>query len=262
MMKTPKGKTPVLTFCVKCSKEQFKAAAQPPVEDVPIPSNASTESQPSRSSTPPTEVSAAPSSPTFELPPETETTRRRREQSDRASAELGKKLLQGWAMLGDECPNNECYGIPLVRPPKLGGQVNPRKICVICGSTYETEKDWAGSEILVPFDPKSDLSQQQPSSKLANRIPIAGAPLTVEQNPLVLHTASSSKQSIPTQLITNNLDDTTKALQHSLVALSTQITSLSSQSHIDATAIGSTADAISKVSQALIQVRLLQRSEV
>ena len=91
-------------------------------------SNSSSESYVSRTSTPPTEISEAQSSPTFAPPPETAETRRRREQSDRASSEIGKKLLKGWAMLGEECPNETCYGIPLVRPPKSGTEKDPRKV--------------------------------------------------------------------------------------------------------------------------------------
>ena len=91
-------------------------------------SNTSSESYTSRTSTPPTEISEAQSSPTFAPPPETAETRRRREQSDRASSEIGKKLLKGWAMLGEECPNETCYGVPLVRPPKSGIDKDPRKV--------------------------------------------------------------------------------------------------------------------------------------
>ena len=29
-------------------------------------------------------------------------------------------------MLADECPNERCYGVPLVRPPLVGGR-DPRK---------------------------------------------------------------------------------------------------------------------------------------
>lgn len=36
-------------------------------------------------------------------------------------------MLKGWAMLADECPGSDCYGIPLVRPPKAGGSIDPRK---------------------------------------------------------------------------------------------------------------------------------------
>lgn len=59
--------------------------------------------------------------------------RRRREQSDQASTEIGKRLLKGWAMLGEECPSPRCYGVPLVRPPKTNGDKDPRKvyICII-----------------------------------------------------------------------------------------------------------------------------------
>jgi hypothetical protein len=81
----------------------------------------------SRPSTPLTELSDAPSSPTFAPPVDTEEITRRRQQSDLASTEIGKRLLKGWAMLADECPNSQCYGIPLVRPPKAGGEKDPRK---------------------------------------------------------------------------------------------------------------------------------------
>ena len=49
----------------------------------------------------------------------------RRAQSDLASAEIGRRLLQGWAMLADECPNDTCYGVPLLRPPKRLSDGNP-----------------------------------------------------------------------------------------------------------------------------------------
>lgn len=81
----------------------------------------------SRTSTPPTEFSNAPSSPTFAPIMDPTEVLRRRQQSDTASAEIGKRMLKGWAMLADECPGPDCYGIPLVRPPKAGGSIDPRK---------------------------------------------------------------------------------------------------------------------------------------
>jgi hypothetical protein len=121
----------------------------------------------SRPSTPPTEISSTLSSPTFAPPVDTEETIRRRQQSDQASAEIGKRLLKGWAMLGEECPNIRCYGIPLVRPPKTGEDKDPRKVsnslqflihataiylvqeCVICGTVYVTDVS-EGWQRLVP----------------------------------------------------------------------------------------------------------------
>lgn len=82
----------------------------------------------SRYSTPPTEDADVPGSPTFAIPAETEDSIRRRQQSDLASAEIGRRLLRGWAMLGEECPRSTCYGIPLVRPPKTGQEKDPRKV--------------------------------------------------------------------------------------------------------------------------------------
>lgn len=89
----------------------------------------------SRSSTPPTDISSALSSPTFAPPIDTAETLRRRQQSDAASSEIGKRLLKGWAMLADECPNPRCYGVPLVRPPLAGGGKDPRKVSSLSHST-------------------------------------------------------------------------------------------------------------------------------
>ena len=100
--------------------------------------------------------------------PDTEEIRRRREQSDRASREIGIRLLQGWAMLANECPGPACYGVPLVRPPKAGSDKDPRKVrlaqynwlsmsyheqeCVICGTSYISEVDPRGHQRLTPFN--------------------------------------------------------------------------------------------------------------
>lgn len=92
-------------------------------------STVSSTSHGSRPSTPPTDFSSTLSSPTFAPPVETEDMVRRRQQSDQASTEIGKRLLKGWAMLGEECPNTRCFGVPLVSPPKTGIDKNPRKVC-------------------------------------------------------------------------------------------------------------------------------------
>jgi hypothetical protein len=92
-----------------------------PIADTPSVSSASSvlQSKRSRASTPLTDISSShPHDEEFVLPPPTEEMLARRAQSDYASAEIGKKLLQGWAMLADECPNSTCYGVPLLRPPR------------------------------------------------------------------------------------------------------------------------------------------------
>jgi hypothetical protein len=59
------------------------------------------------------------------------------------------------------------------------------------------------------------------------------------------------------------LDDTSRALQTSLRALSGRLTSSSSNlKALDPISIGATADAIGKVAQALVRIRQLQSSEI
>jgi uncharacterized Zn finger protein (UPF0148 family) len=120
---------------------------------------------------------------------------RRRQQSDQASSEIGKRLLKGWAMLAEECPGLRCYGVPLVRPPKPGGGKDPRKVsqtiavfqgavgltfgmkvCVICGTTYVTELDATGWERLVVLDPTAQSSDEASASSSSRTIPTSTAP--------------------------------------------------------------------------------------
>ncbi|KAJ7276288.1 hypothetical protein B0H12DRAFT_1084556 [Mycena haematopus] len=153
LMRSPAARSPVVHFCASC--DGGPDSIRPSVPDA---SATSSSSYFSRSSTPPTEVSSTLSSPVFAPPPETEESRRRRQQSDEASAAIGQRLLKGWAMLADECPNERCFGVPLVRPPNAGGEKDPRKECVICKTIYITEVDWAGRERLVSENPSMDMT--------------------------------------------------------------------------------------------------------
>ncbi|KAF9482476.1 hypothetical protein BDN70DRAFT_829175 [Pholiota conissans] len=279
LLRSPRGKTPITTLCVKCDAKNAQAIHLPQEgSQLPAaPSNTSTESIHSPSSTPPTEFSAIPDSPVFVPLEESEQSRRRREQSDQASSEIGSRLLKGWAMLGDECLNETCYGVPLVRPPKSGPEKDPRKECVICGNVYITETDWAGRESLVPFESKINeqiintesqaggslfphiSSPVHKFSKGKQKAPVevAELPSALASRPIrpasLLRTESTS--SIP------GLDETSRVLQNSLQVLSTRLSSMSSPT-FDPTSIGATADAIGKVAQALTRVRQLQRDQL
>ncbi|KAF8192511.1 hypothetical protein BJ912DRAFT_263433 [Pholiota molesta] len=290
LLRSPRGKTPITTLCVKCDDGNTPAPAQ----ELPAASSiTSTDSIHSPLSTPPTEFSDAPGSPVFIPLEESEQSRRRREQSDQASSEIGSRLLKGWAMLGDECPNETCYGVPLVRPPKSGPEKDPRKECVICENVYVTETDWAGREKLVPLESKSNglstsvesqagSSLSEPTPPIATTLPFSspfGRNLAeekpqaakgkqkafVEAPPLTLASRPIESTSIlpmePSSSSIMVLDETSQALQTSLRALSGRLSALTSQA-LDPISVGATADAISKVAQALAHVRQLQRGQL
>lgn len=132
-MRSPNGQTPVIHFCVSCDGDPSQAPAQPSVQrrssQISNVTTASTHLSASRTSTPPTDIPSDIDSPPLHPIIDTDAILRRRQQSDRASTEIGNRLLKGWAMLADECSNPECYGVPLVRPPKPGGGKDPRKVC-------------------------------------------------------------------------------------------------------------------------------------
>jgi hypothetical protein len=131
-MRSPSGQTPVVHFCVSCDGDPSQGPAQLSAQRRPSQissaTTASTHRTASRASTPPTDIPSDIDSPLLPPVPDPDAVLRRRQQSDRASAEIGSRLLKGWAILADECPSAECYGIPLVRPPKPGGGRDPRKV--------------------------------------------------------------------------------------------------------------------------------------
>jgi len=289
-MRSPNGRTPVVELCVNCDSGNDSSNVAPnrvanrrSVASLSSDPNSSLSLTMSGRSTPPTEVSSTLSSPTFAIPVDTEEILRRRQQSDRASTEIGSRLLKGWAMLADECPSDTCFGVPLVRPPKLGGGKDPRKECVICGTAYVDEKDVNGWYRLARLSDVPGPSSESPaavhisaSDRSKGKGIVSSGIHTLPSNPINLpkHVsnitsgtpASGSLQPeplVPSESSTNAaLEASVNALEASLHALSRRLTSLTGeQLVVDPASISQTADAITKVSAALIQVKQLQWSE-
>ncbi|KZT74449.1 hypothetical protein DAEQUDRAFT_748370 [Daedalea quercina L-15889] len=291
LMRSPSG--PTVYFCANCDAVPPTAAASssrsgldgsrltPPTHAYSVlldeKSSVSSASSmtPSRTSTPPTEVSQAPSSPTFAPPVDMGEVMRRRQQSDTASAEIGRRMLKGWAMLADECPNSECYGIPLVRPPKPGGEKDPRKECVICGAVYVDEDGAFGSH-LVPLQPSPPPNVGAERSTLLPPPPLAPAPQPIPAPRLEMPPSTSTVQldkgkstqrqatlaplaSVPSALGSYSaVQESIRSLEFALHALSERVKLLSSSAVLEPTLIAQTADAMAKVAQALVQVRRLE----
>lgn len=86
-------------------------------------------------------------------------------------------------MLAEECPNSTCYGVPLVRPPKLGDK-NPRKVravsrkrsslmfvvplqeCVVCGNIYVYGEEATAALDLPSYAQTSNMSQAASAPKM------------------------------------------------------------------------------------------------
>ncbi|KAH7887821.1 hypothetical protein F5I97DRAFT_1863074 [Phlebopus sp. FC_14] len=281
LLRSPKGQMPVVYHCASCDgppRAQDADAAQSQSS-----STTSSMTHASRPSTPPTEFSSTLSSPTFAPPVETEEMIQRRQQSDQASTEIGKRLLKGWAMLGEECPNSRCYGIPLVRPPKSGSDKDPRKECVICGTVYITEGDDEGWQRLVPISSIASRSDRvitagtgqagisdnggligrhsPPPFQLPTLDPL---PLTPKLSADISHHATAESRN--SQLVTTmpvstaTQDAPMRALELALGTLSEKLTmSCANPAIVDPSSIAMTADAISKVAQALAHVKHLQQ---
>ncbi len=137
LMKSPRNTHPIVIKCASCASVVQDGGSRPSssVLDPPTPAgpdlvhrtpSVSAQSRGSdtfsatKFSTPPTEQLSMPSSPFSDVHPILDTAEilARRAQSDQASSEIGRRMLLGWAMLADECPNPTCYGVPLVRAPR------------------------------------------------------------------------------------------------------------------------------------------------
>ncbi|KAI9063358.1 hypothetical protein FKP32DRAFT_1719435 [Trametes sanguinea] len=300
MMRSPSAATVVTEFCVNCDSAPdsvgaagtarlqtmppMAASAISPAPDASSVSTVSYSTRISRTSTPPTDVSEAPDSPPLVPIMDTAELLRRRQQSDTASAEIGKRMLKGWAMLGDECPNPNCYGIPLVRPPKTQATIDPRKECVICGIVYVDEKDAFGQDRLVPMQaaisPAETYRQPVPTAAGPSNVPPASLDKGKGRARHDTRTSADERwyghlqtrpESYPNPEPTvppasssstaSALEISARSLERSLLALSARLDSLSSGPIADPTPIGVTADTIAKVSQALTQVKQLLWSE-
>jgi len=280
LMRSPSP--PATYFCANCdaagpSTNLARSGSSVGPTDPRAPVNAnssshSTSSHPSRSSTPPTDVSGAPSSPAL-APIDTEVIIRRRQQSDRASAEIGKRMLQGWAMLADECPSPTCYGIPLVRPPKRGSEKDPRKECVICGTVYIDQKDSYGRNHLVALRLDTAPEASVPQSTSFPRQDAVDHPVhdvskaarnvsSLEITPQHQVSERTSGGPIVGNATVSALGTSEESLQLSLHTLSDRLKQLSAGPVVDPSLIAQTADAIGKVCQALTQVKQLQWSEL
>lgn len=293
LLRTPAARFETKYYCANCESDPDSQATPIPVASTTAPSTDSSTHH-SRPSTPPTEISSVLSSPTFAPPIETAEHLRRRQQSDYASAEIGRRLLQGYAMLADECPRATCYGVPLVRPPRPGGGKDPRKQCVVCETVYVSERNANGIESLAERAP-----QQTPESSAASANTVSGARSTVTQNvansndrldsysfvspnqpgpngttvvpflhPSITHEnkdqLSGASPTPPTRpdltKPVNVFDASITSLENALLALSEKLNGLTCAMAIsDTTNIGATADAMGRVAQALSHIRQASR---
>jgi len=73
------------------------------------------------------------------------------------SQSISTLLLQGYCLLGDNCPNGSCRGIPLVGyPKKKDGSKDGRKMCVSCGGRWVDGNDLGG--MTLHSGPSNDKS--------------------------------------------------------------------------------------------------------
>ncbi|KAH7344589.1 hypothetical protein B0J17DRAFT_6948 [Rhizoctonia solani] len=222
----------------------------------------------SRDSTPATNISPV-GSDDFVLPPPSEETLRRRAQSDRASTEIGNRMLKGWAMLAEECPNDECWAIPLVRFPRVrpGAEPDPRKECVICGTVYVNDEN---GELVAQRATPSRTTTAPPPWSNQPRGTVTPTPQSVTQNAPRPSTTSTSTvagpttnrtpvaQYLPKSSTASPFGPAEEALGGALEALSQRMIQISLGTDINIKQVKETAEAMETVMRTLDIARKLR----
>ncbi|KAI8357557.1 hypothetical protein B0O80DRAFT_445211 [Mortierella sp. GBAus27b] len=108
----------------------------------------------------------------------------RREQSERASRLIGQKMLQGWTMLQDLCPNPSCHEVLLLRNREK------KEYCVICENYFQREQDLEhGKYTIVSATNDNSASTTSPASTTPQ-----GQPGTTSPAPVVPESLSPPPQ--------------------------------------------------------------------
>jgi len=255
LLRSPGTLTPAQKFCVKCSG---RIDSVPQINSQESNSSISRTTRLSGASTPPTEVSSSFEPPDFVPPVETEQARRRREQSDCASSEIAQRLLRNWTLLGEDCPNTQCYGIPLLRPPRFNGGEEVKE-CVICGTVYATRICGDGISCLTPVLPEPQARNRETEDP-RGITSLAKAPVPHHQ--VVLPPPGDNGIVTAVRPDTSEIEESELALRFALRTLTTRLTNLSDSPQIvDPSSIAQTAEGLGKVAQALSRVRELQWQE-
>ncbi|CAG8744837.1 14578_t:CDS:2 [Cetraspora pellucida] len=161
----------------------------------------------------------------------------RREQSQRASQSIGQYLLQGWALIDEICPNDICYGIPLLRSR------DKKKYCVICQQYYINESDLENSKCKTTrdFTPQTSTS--------SNRSVFNEEKHKVHTKDAEIIVASSF----------NNYNETLNTAQKVIISKIEEL-SVYLQDTIDLSEVKSICDAIKNCAQTLEVLRALNKT--
>jgi uncharacterized Zn finger protein (UPF0148 family) len=106
------------------------------------------------------------------VPPTEEELKRleeRRKKSDQVSAELGRRMLQGWGLMGVHCPQEDCFA-PLMREPKTA-----KLFCVNCNMYVITEAEYEASKSAAATA-SSNASQTAGTSTVESHKPVHEVP--------------------------------------------------------------------------------------
>ncbi|KAF8939189.1 hypothetical protein BGZ58_010445 [Dissophora ornata] len=112
----------------------------------------------------------------------------KREQNERASRLIGLKMLQGWAMLQDPCPNPACHGVPLLRSREK------KEYCVVCENYFQREQDLEQGKYTIVSPDNSDITPASASAAAST------APKVISASIPTLPSSMSPFPAVPTTL--------------------------------------------------------------
>ncbi|KAJ1927373.1 hypothetical protein FBU59_007225, partial [Linderina macrospora] len=92
-----------------------------------------------------------------------QTLKERHAQSSLASERIGRKMLEGWAMMDKMCPNESCRAVPLVKDHE------DVQLCVVCERRYMDEAAYKKKYGSIP-------AEAPRKAEVASKAPVSAAP--------------------------------------------------------------------------------------
>jgi len=149
----------------------------------------------------------------------------RRDQSQRASHLIGQYLIQGWALIDQICPNEICYGVPLIRSH------DKKKYCVICQNYYmnESELDPSRHKVTTLHDTKQVDSStgNDTNNEKKHQIDIKEIESTIQQLGKKVQFSFSNTDNITLEKNSTNINNQHNVAQKCISTLSSKLEELS-----------------------------------
>ncbi|KAN0033980.1 hypothetical protein ACTFIV_000459 [Dictyostelium citrinum] len=140
---------------------------------------------------------------------------KRLKKSDEFSSKMGEFLLKGWSLLSDSCPNNECYGVPLMKDREK------KFYCVSCKMSGLEIEDLIQK---LPSANSTETPTTSPTTTTTTSNPIKSKTPTTPLKPTNVIEKEQIKESQPQHLIRPTITTTNPTIVENITPIKNTLT--------------------------------------